>query len=121
MKNSRISELKMPQAKKLELTAERIAQEYMRIAFANVADTLDDANEVQPINQLPRDVSAAISTISVSSSIGERKATVRMHDKLKALEALERLLPKEAPTETKPEISIEINLPEDDLPAVGAD
>ncbi len=50
---------------KLEITVERILEEQARLAFVNIADLFDEDGKLIPIQDLPEDVSRAISSLQV--------------------------------------------------------
>ena len=80
------------QAVRAELTADRVLAEYIRIAFADIRDAICwtvDEIDVKPTAELNERVSVAISEVNVTPS-GVIK--FKMHDKLKALDALSRHL-----------------------------
>jgi len=75
-----------------ELSAERVIAEYMRIAFADIRDAICwnvDEVDVKPSTEMCDRTASAISEVNVTPS-GAIK--VKMHDKLKALDALSRHL-----------------------------
>lgn len=88
-----ISELKAQQSSRTSITADRVLQEYARIAFSNLTDVVtfnQQGLDLKDSQQLPDDVKAAIASVTVVVTENEggttRKHSVRMHDKLKALD-----------------------------------
>lgn len=71
-----------------DITIERIIREYAQIAFFDIKELFDDSGEQIDIRSLPSKITRAVQSIE---SFGGKK-TVKMHDKLKALDALSRLL-----------------------------
>jgi phage terminase small subunit len=95
--SARVLELKEKQAKRLEISADTILRELLALATADVTDALDDAGNVKPIKELPKELRRALSSIDVSEVYvgeGEEKhvaglrSRYRFHDKNKALELL---------------------------------
>ncbi len=78
------------------LTAARVLQEYMRIAFANIRDIMDwgpDGVSLRPKDATTEDQSAAIGEFIVTADAsGTITARVTMQPKLEALNALARHL-----------------------------
>ena len=98
-----IDELQSKRASKLEIKAEKIAEELARIGFANMHDYMsvdDDGKPFLDLSALTRDQAAAIQEIredtTGGSGDGERKLVVRttfkLADKRGALELLGRHL-----------------------------
>lgn len=82
-----IQELQQQQQHRTGIDADRVLNEYAKIAFSNIFDVIeigDEGMKLKPPERMPEGASSAIA--SISSSPG--KLTVRFHDKLKALEAL---------------------------------
>ncbi|MDJ1481745.1 terminase small subunit [Cytophagaceae bacterium YF14B1] len=69
---------------KAEITLERTIQEIARVAFANIADVLKG----KKISDLPEDVQAAISEVTVTESKYGKRRTIKMHSKIQALDML---------------------------------
>jgi phage terminase small subunit len=85
-------------ANKIEITSERVAQEYAKIAFSNIKLLFEDGS-MKDIESLPDDVAASISSVEILShrfgkpgddddSGIEFVKKVRFWDKRKALEDL---------------------------------
>ncbi len=79
------------------ITVDRILKEYAAIAFSDITDAIEfNGNEssLKDSESLPKEVSCAIASVSTSvntSKKGEsRKVSIKMHDKLKALDMLAR-------------------------------
>ena len=83
-------------ANKLEITAERVLREYAKIAFASMADFLDNWGELKPFNELTDEQKASISQSDYEVITGEgfsnTKNKIKLHDKQRALEALSKHL-----------------------------
>jgi len=92
----RIAELKQELQKSTRISAERVVEEFARLALADPADAFDDNSNLLDIKAMPRDLRAAISSIEIvaeTSGRGENKTTeyvkkIRFWDKNKALENL---------------------------------
>jgi Terminase small subunit len=93
-------------ARRLGITAERVLQEYARIAFSNIQDVVewdDQGMRVKPSADLSDDTRAAIAEIVASAKTGSIYR-VKLYGKKPVLDALARhlgLLPplKQAPDE----------------------
>ncbi|HDZ37360.1 MAG TPA: terminase small subunit [Marinobacter sp.] len=68
------------------VTARRLMEEWKTIGFANAKAIMNAGNTIKDISQLPDDVSAAISSISVSKTKQGKNVKVTMHSKETALE-----------------------------------
>ncbi len=96
----RIAYLQGELAKKSGVTAQRVIDEYAKIAFANIQDLLLEANHIRDISQVPREIAAAVSSVTVDvrhdSGPVEKgksrgyveKVKFTMHSKPQALDAL---------------------------------
>lgn len=90
---SYIQELQQERSLRTEVTADRVIEEYRRIAFANISDALDfDSGSVnlKSSKTLPVETLAAISEVGLTESEKGRTVKLKMHDKLNALEKLAR-------------------------------
>lgn len=87
-----ISQLQDKINNKLEITAERIIEEYAKIGFTNIADLMKEGMSFEDVKKLPRDVSAAIESVNIITSETEFGRTtnvkIKMHSKTAALDAL---------------------------------
>lgn len=86
--------------RRAEISADRVVEEYARIAFADIADFVrfgPDGMEVLEAAALSKEQTAAIAEVTESKT--QRGGTVRfkLHDKLAALNALARHLGMNAP------------------------
>lgn len=129
-----LKELLTRQQERLELTADRILEEYKYIGLSDITDVVSfdsEKVELKDSKKLPKRVTRAIKQISIQSMtipnprkggdpIEKTICTVTMHDKLKALDKLsERFGVLERPEEQKkPTDTIELELvtkkPEDE-------
>lgn len=91
----RIQELSKKRAEKLEISMDRVALEYHRIAMFDPRRLFNEEGSLKPIHELDDDTAAGISSLdheliySNKENIGEIKK-IRLWDKTKALEALGR-------------------------------
>ncbi|NJP21873.1 MAG: terminase small subunit, partial [Hydrococcus sp. CRU_1_1] len=92
-----IQQLMNERAVRTGITADEVLKEYAAIAFSNITDAIEIKDSevfLKDDKLLPKEVSCAIASVSSSISEGKsgvtRKASIRMHDKLKALDALAR-------------------------------
>lgn len=77
-----------------------MAQELKNLAFSNIGDIYKDWTKLRDINELTREQKAAIAEVdakivTMMTKLGEQKTEfvrIRMHDKLKAMEQLARLM-----------------------------
>lgn len=82
--------------KKALFTAERIAEEYAKIAFGDIRDLYDEQGNLLPIHQLDEATAAMIGGLDVDEmramgvTIGLTKK-IKLNDKLAALNALARM------------------------------
>lgn len=92
-----INRLMEERAKKVELSAEVILRELLRIATVDISQAFDEMGGLKPLNEIPEDVRRAIAGIEVSEifdgsrdqkhAIGLNRK-VKFWDKPKALEVL---------------------------------
>ena len=73
--------------KRNEVTADRIVQEYSRIAFLDPGKLFDNNGHMKPISSLDEDTRRAVASVSVD---GNKVKTVKTVSKTQALEALGR-------------------------------
>ncbi len=92
--HARILELR----KNLNITPERVLQEYARIAFADIRCIFDDNGTLVPLHELDDDTAAAVASVEVQT-IGDKEGVmktdthkVKMYDKLNALGVLAKRL-----------------------------
>ena len=90
---SRISGLQRRLMVKNDISIDRVAQEYARIAFANISDLMDSEGNLKPIDQLLSNEKRCIKEITkvtVVNQEGETRETLKitLHDKLSALDKL---------------------------------
>lgn len=99
---ARIYQLRKEMGKLFNITRERIAQEYSRIAFFDIKKAFDAEGELIPITQLDDDTAAAIAGIEVSNDwekdennrpviVGQLKK-IKISDKRSALDSLVKLM-----------------------------
>ncbi len=96
---ARIRELRKGLEKKTGISAERVINEYAKVAFANVKSILSKDNEIKDISQLPDEIAAAVESIqsdirhdSGDSEGYTEKVKVKFYSKLIALGDLGRHL-----------------------------
>lgn len=76
-------------AEKMELKAENVLAELMRLGFVDVAGAFDESGRLKPVHEMPEDVRRAISSIEVvEDHDGDIVKKVRFWDKPKSLELL---------------------------------
>jgi phage terminase small subunit len=88
-----LQKLKAEQSKRTGITADDVLREIAKIGFANIDDIVDEnSGEPKMKEGVTRDQKAAISSIALKKKYTEfgveSSISVRMHDKLKALEKL---------------------------------
>lgn len=99
---ARIQALRQEMGKQFNITRERIAQEYSRIAFFDIKKVFDDEGELIPVTKLDDDTAAAIAGIEVSNDwekdennrpviVGQLKK-IKISDKRSALDSLVKLM-----------------------------
>lgn len=96
-----IAEAQAKRSSKLEVTADRVVQEYARIAFARMSDYVSfgpDGVTVKDLDYLTPDQIAAIAEVSETKTQGGGSVRFKLHDKLRALDALSKHLGLDAPT-----------------------
>lgn len=106
----RINQLREEMGKGFNITRERVAQEYARIAFSDIGSLMNDEGGMKIIANLPADTRAAIASVEVleefdllgpeKEKVGETKK-VKLWDKVKALDSLSRLMGYNAPSRTE--------------------
>mgnify|MGYP003407536533 FL=1 len=103
---ARIQQLREITGKQFNITRERIAQEYSRLAFLDIRKAHDENGELIAIKDLDDDTAAGICGIEVSemkigeNSIGQLKK-IKLADKRAALDSLVKLMGYAAPTKTE--------------------
>lgn len=109
---ARIEEIRAEMGKTFNITRERIAQEYARLAFFDIRKIHTTDGGIKPITQLDDDEAAAIAGIevyeeSVTTDDETEKMTVGLTKKLKfsdkraALDSLTKLMGYAAPIKTE--------------------
>ena len=93
-----------------EITVERIAQQLANIAFADQAELYDEQGRLKPINELPKSITTAITSVEMTvDKDGNKRFSYKFNGKDKSLELLAKiygmLQPK--PKEEEP-INIEV-------------
>ena len=76
---------------KSEITAEKVLQEYAKVAFSNIADFVDWSNgqiTIIPSEKLTREQTACVAEVSESTSNQGTTVKFKLHDKLTALHRL---------------------------------
>lgn len=106
----RIEQLREETGKGFNITRERVAQEYARIAYSDIGSLVNAEGGIKNIAGLPADVTAAISSVEVfeefetlgfeKEKVGETKK-LKLWDKVKALDSLCKLMGYNAPTRTE--------------------
>lgn len=80
-------------AQRFRIEADQVVRELASIAFANMADYVDEnGRPIKDIKDLPRDASAAISKFTIHPSEFGEKVTIELADKHSALVSLARHL-----------------------------
>ncbi len=102
----RLEELRQKDAQKAEITRESILEELRKIGFSSLADCHSDWGEVLDFDKLTADQRAAIKSISarkVKLDSGEivENIHIEMHDKIKALERICKMLGYDSAAEVK--------------------
>ena len=82
-------------SERTEISADRVLQEYARLAFSNIADFVDfgpDGVTVRALSEMPRDAARCVAEVSESKTGRGGTVRVKLHDKKRALDALARHL-----------------------------
>lgn len=97
-----IAAVTQPLTEAAEIEAERVLEEFRRIAFSNILDVVSwDAEgrvTVVPSEEIPREVGAAIKKMEFRETVGEegevlnRRVKLELHGKTKAMEQLGKYL-----------------------------
>ncbi len=113
----RLAFLRSQLAQKLDITAERVINEYAKLAFSNTQDFLDEDNAIKDISQLPREIAAAVSSVQVETRHDNgdsegytEKVKFTLHSKIQALDALGKNLGifKEDNDQSRSQIAVQI-------------
>lgn len=105
----RIEEIRKYTTGKFNITRERIAKEYARIAFADRTKIFDAEGNVMPLNELDEEIKAIISGLDIEelyagdTNIGKTKK-VKTYDKKGALDSLAKMFGFNEPEKIKSEI-----------------
>lgn len=104
---ARIDALRQEMGKAFNITRERIAQEYARLAFFDIRNVYDADGELIPVPELSDDAAAAIAGIEVSNEwdrdtdgkamITGQLKKIKITDKRGALDSLVKLMGYAAP------------------------
>lgn len=81
----RIAQLRAPALAVTEMTIERTIREAAAVAYSDIGEVFDDANNLIPIKRLPRHVRAAISSVKFDKDTG-RLSEIKLWDKNSGLE-----------------------------------
>lgn len=114
--SSWIEEQRKAQAKKAELTLERILAEYAKVAMFDIRKIYNDRNALIDIKDLDDDSAAAISGIETLEEYDEDKTLygftkkVKVFDKIKALDSISKVLGYNAPEKLQVENSGTLNV-----------
>lgn len=103
---ARLKELREEAQRQSLITKERILEELSKIAFSSVGDCHEDWGNVLDFDKLTPEQKAAIKSISarkIQLESGEivENVHIEMHDKIKALERICKMLGFDSPTEVK--------------------
>lgn len=86
---AKIDQLIKERIKRLELKADQVVEELRRIGFSNVKDLVDSNGKLISVNELPREVSAAIADIKgFAAPQVLRPVHIKFYNKIAALDAL---------------------------------
>lgn len=88
-----IQSLQTKQNTKLEISAERVVEEYAKLGFSNIADLMNEGMTFEDIKKLDPKISAAIESVSVTETFDKQgnrtiNTKIKMHSKPAALDAL---------------------------------
>lgn len=84
-----ILQLKMKLREKVDITKERVLEEYRRIAFSETKNYFDEFGNVKRVEDLDDEDSASIAEITQETDfLGNVRIKIKRWDKTKALEAL---------------------------------
>ena len=111
---ARVNELKEALRQESDITKQRVLEEFAKIAFSSIADLHNTWIERKEFEALTEDQKASIKSISTKTQnvrindepVEIEYVKVELHDKLKALESINKMLGYEAPTERKEIITI---------------
>jgi len=87
-----------PRRERLRIDADRITEEYAKIAFANIREYIPPKGEELDLHRLNADQTAAIESINLEETYDvvtreiRRRIQIRLHDKIAALNALAKHL-----------------------------
>lgn len=89
-----ISERQAERAKRTEITADRVLEEFAKIGFANVQDFVNGGNSVLELKGLPSEKAAAVSAVktTINEMSGAITTEIKFHNKVAALEMMGRHL-----------------------------
>jgi phage terminase small subunit len=98
-----------------EVTAERVIEEYRRVAFALLPDYIDDSSGgivIRPMDELSEEQAAALCEVthtvrSDGDGSGHETVKVKLHNKLAALDALAKHLGLNAPAQVDVNVGIQ--------------
>jgi phage terminase small subunit len=101
-----IQKAKAKRAERVQLTADDVLNRFWDVASVSVTDFIEWTNEswrVKSSNEVPPSARAAIQSINIKQDGSGLSISVRMHDKLRALEACGKHLGLFGPTASKGE------------------
>ena len=110
----RVKQLQSQLQAKSDISKERVLEEFAKIAFSSIADLHNTWIERKEFEALTENQKASIKSISTKTQnvrindepVEIEYVKVELHDKLKALESINKMLGYEAPTERKEIITI---------------
>lgn len=76
------------------------------IAYTDMGEVFEDWYEFQDFKSLPKSVRDAIKSIKITEGVNGRTVHIQLHDKVKAIEALNRLNGYDAPTQINVEAPV---------------
>jgi phage terminase small subunit len=111
---NKIDEVKEKLAENAGITPLRILLELKKIAFSNTADYFESWMSVKDFNEIPEEQKAALADIKVTKKtfgkVTEEFVQIKMHDKLKALDAMVKMLGYNEPEKVQKDINVQ-NIP----------
>ena len=88
----RIAKLRKKTLEKLDISHQRIAEEYAKIAFSDMADCVGEGNEIKAVADIKN--TPAISSLSTDVYVGKKgittKTKITLHNKKDGLDGLSR-------------------------------
>lgn len=105
-----IKELQEKADNKLNITRERILAELAKIAFSDIRKIFNKNGTLKAIQEIDTDTAVVIASIEVSEFKGVKTKSIRLSDKIKAIDSICKILGYNAAEKIQHEGAVVINM-----------